>query len=86
MEVIEVVLYGERAGLGLGLESNVPPTCQLQDPPVVTHLQPSTAASRFGSYIICLFHALSFFDVCLVWMDGCVGGLFSRWMVKWIDG
>lgn len=48
MEISEVVLYGERTGLGLVLESSVPPTCILQDPPVVTRLEPHTAAERCG--------------------------------------
>jgi len=46
MDVMEVVLYGERAGLGLVLDSTVPPTCKLQDPPIVTHIEPNTASSR----------------------------------------
>ncbi|XP_045164532.2 glutamate receptor-interacting protein 1-like isoform X2 [Mercenaria mercenaria] len=48
MDIHEVVLYGERAGLGLVLEANVPPNCILQDPPVVMRLEPHTAAERCG--------------------------------------
>ena len=51
MEVCEVVLYGEpTTGLGIGLESTVPPTCTLQDPPIVTRLEPNTAAERYGNH------------------------------------
>ncbi|WAR26106.1 GRIP1-like protein [Mya arenaria] len=48
MEVCEVMLYGEPAGLGLGLESTGLPNCILQDPPMVTRLEPHTAAERCG--------------------------------------
>ncbi|XP_052267303.1 glutamate receptor-interacting protein 1-like isoform X2 [Dreissena polymorpha] len=48
MEVNEVTLYGERPGLGLVLESTVLPNCLLQDPPIVTMLEPNTAAERCG--------------------------------------
>jgi len=51
MEVCEVVLYGEpTTGLGIGLESTVPPTCTLQDPPIVTRLEPNTAAERYMNH------------------------------------
>ena len=46
MDTQEVVLYGERCGLGIVLESTVPPHCVLEDPPVVVRLEPDTAADR----------------------------------------
>ncbi|KAL4225936.1 Glutamate receptor-interacting protein 1 [Mactra antiquata] len=48
MDVSEVVLYGERVGLGLVLDTTVPPSCILQDPPIVTRMEPNMAAERSG--------------------------------------
>lgn len=48
MEIMEVVLYGERAGLGIVLDPSLMRTCILEDPVVVSSLEPNTAAERSG--------------------------------------
>ena len=53
MDVLETMLYGEPSGLGIVLDAPVFSTAILDEPPVVTRVEPHSAAER------CIFKSLT---------------------------
>ena len=48
MDTMETMLYGEPSGLGIVLDAAVFATTILDEPPVVTRVEPHSAAERYG--------------------------------------
>ena len=47
MDTMETMLYGEPSGLGIVLDAAVFATTILDEPPVVTRVEPHSAAERY---------------------------------------